>query len=153
MAVSGADLRRAREACGWSRTELSNRTGITVAKLASIERGRAPKPDEDTALRETLKDQLAAVLQSNVEPTPEATTTACEGNSIVRSTEWRGLQQGDRCRVEGERGQFFFKFHHADDHQEYVQVVGPPSRMKTRCIEPGRIRTSTNRKLKGEVSK
>lgn len=62
--MNGQDVRRAREALGWSRPELSGRCGLTVAQLARVEHPASGtlRPEDEARIRPVLKDALAGVL-------------------------------------------------------------------------------------------
>jgi transcriptional regulator with XRE-family HTH domain len=52
-------VREQREKLSWTRPQLAERCGLTVAKLAGIELGRAFKPGEEEALKLALKIEVA----------------------------------------------------------------------------------------------
>lgn len=97
--MTGADVRGAREALGWSRPELSKRTGLTVAQLARIEHPASGtlRPDDEAKIRPVLKNALAGVLVAGsvdvavqlASPAPEGrpgtTQHAPEGASELRA--------------------------------------------------------------------
>lgn len=63
--MNGADVRRAREALSWKRPELADKTGLSVAQIASIETGRSIRPNEETVLRDVLAGGLATAPVGN----------------------------------------------------------------------------------------
>lgn len=119
--MNGEQLQAARKELKWSRDQLSAAAGMTHSQLAGIEQGRREaKPEEAEALQAVLLTQLGRVLEETGE---HPVVVVPEEDSRVAS--WNGLQRGDEVQVRGEGGRFTFLYHHADDHQEYVQLFGP----------------------------
>lgn len=155
----GDQFRQGREAAGWSRGDLSDVCGISVAKIARVELKGTGTDEEIKAIRDALKIALGEVLvggdpePAEPAPTQSPAITGFIGDA-VRVTEWNGLSRGDIVKIKGEDGNFRFLFYHQDDHQQYVEVSGPLVRYRDavrgtrlRSIRPERIiRTGRTRR-------
>lgn len=73
----GQDLRKQREACGWSRRELAERAGVSADTVKQIENGsRGPLPTTQAKLAEALKISLGGSAD-NVAPLPQERDERC----------------------------------------------------------------------------
>lgn len=143
--VSGAQLRQGREAVGWSRTDLSKATGLSVAVIARIElRGNATE-EELGLLRGALQIGLGEVVmgEHSDEPVPAAVTPAVTSSPAVtgflpegtiRVTAWEGLSRGDLVKVTGEKGRYKFLYYQQGSRGEHVEVSGPVVKRDGRII-------------------
>ena len=143
--VSGTQLREGREAVGWSRTDLSKATGLTVAVIARIElRGNATE-EELGLIRGALQIGLGEVVMGEhsdepeaaaaipaVTPSPAVTGFLPEGT--IRITSWEGLSRGDLVKVADEKGRFKFLYHQSGPKGEHVELSGPVSKRQGRLV-------------------
>ncbi len=155
--VSGAQLRAGREAAGWSRTDLSQACGLSVAVIARIElRGNATAGELDL-IREALQIALGEVVMGehsddpvtaagNPAVTPSPVVTGFLPEGTVRVSAWEGLKHGDLVKVSGEKGRFKFLYHSVSPQDEHIGLSGPVVRRegrligeRLRCIRPERI--------------
>lgn len=160
-----AGLRAGREAVGWSRTVISDMTGMSVAVVARVET-KGGTPVEVGKYRDALKIALGEVVAPNDEEgqtaavpvvtKSPAVTGFLERNNAIRLTDWEGLRRGDVVKLEGEKGTFRFLFYHEDDHQRYVEVSGPLVRYRDqtrgsqlRSVRPERIIRTRGRRPSG----
>src|SRR5690554_3049473 len=117
--MDGQKIRDAREELGWSRGDLianldPDTRVLTIAKLANIELGnRDPNEDEETELKRVLRGQLHQTLTESGEHSAITIEDDADGTESVsiklsqngveatRYFSWKGLKQGDYCRVRG----------------------------------------------------
>lgn len=168
----GDQLRAGREAAGWSRTDIMQMTGISVAKVARIELKGTGTEEELSAYRKALLNALGdAVGAQPARPESPAKTKKLESRSpnvsghfddgSVRVTHWNGLERGDLVQLVGDKSgkRYKFLFHHTypDERGEYVEVSGPvvrihgePHGTRLRSIKPERIKFATKRGKRGQ---
>lgn len=165
----GQRLRSGREAAGWSRTDVMNMTGISVAKVARIEIKGTGTEEELSAYRSVLMGALGEALGASDDPIPpppkkgkakvETRSPSVSGHfsdGSVRTTHWMGLERGDTVELLGEgKKKFRFLYHHQypDDRGDYVEVSGPLVRYNggihgTQCrsVRPDRVKIHNKRR-------
>lgn len=147
-------ITESRKMLRWSRSALAARAGMKPGAVAYIEKGmREPTAEEAAQLTRVFVEALGHVLMDGSDDAELVTLEYVIADvSVTRTYEWRGLERGAPCRITGERGLFHFMYHHIDERQEYAQVYGPMTSMrshaKTRCVSPARLRTAKNKPLR-----
>lgn len=152
------DVAEGRKILGISRKDLAHALGWPQSRVWSIEKGRRdPTPEEEDELLKVLGD--VAPIEPDDQSTDGIEPTTGEqkeldGDAIlrrrrieketpegaIRLLDWNGIANGDLVKVKGEQGTFRFWFHHKDETQEYVEVIGGKGgHMQRRSFSPDRI--------------
>jgi transcriptional regulator with XRE-family HTH domain len=122
--ITGVHLRDLRKSMNWSRRELSELTDIPQHRIVRIENNTIlPTQEESKLFEKVFFSILENTLDSDTKSKKVNLIKHTDG--VVRTASWNGYTRGDLVKITQERGLFRFLYHHIDNSQEYIEVVGP----------------------------